>query len=51
MPDITVRSGQRVNPILTNVARQTRPQGYVADLIAPRIQVPKEQVKYAVWGA
>lgn len=47
--DITVRSGQLVDPVLTNLGRQYRPKGLIADQIAPRIPVQKESGKYRVW--
>ena len=51
MPGITNRSGQLVNPVLTNVGRGYRPAGYIADTVAPRIPVTKEVGQYTVWDS
>lgn len=48
---VTVRTGQLYNPVLTNIARQYRPHGFVADEVAPRVNVPNESVQYSVFGA
>lgn len=49
-PGITNR-GQAVNPVLTNLARDYRPEGLIADQIAPVIEVPAETFQFNVWDA
>lgn len=44
------RDLQIVDPVLTNIARQYRPEGFVADIVAPRIQVEKDSGKYPVFS-
>ena len=51
MPSVTNRSGQLYNPVLTNIARQYRPTGFVADQVAPRVNVTKEAGQYVIFGA
>jgi hypothetical protein len=43
------RSGVVNDPVLTNLARQYRPQGFIADFIAPRVSVAKESGKYLIF--
>jgi hypothetical protein len=47
--DLTVRTGQLVDPVLTNLSRQYRPEGFIADLVCPRVTVSKESGKYTVY--
>ena len=49
MPTVTHRSGQLTDPVLTNLGRGYRPEGFIADQVCPRIAVAKESGKYPVW--
>ncbi len=50
MPDArTPRDLQLVDPVLTQVARQYRPDGFVARQVAPRIPVDVDSGKYPVF--
>lgn len=49
MPSVTVRSGQLVDPLLTDIARQYRPHGFIADRVMPRVTVQKESGKYTLF--
>ena len=51
LSDITNRSGQLVDPVLTEIARRYRPTGFVADTVSPRITVKKESGKFPVWNS
>lgn len=51
MARITNRTGQLVNPVLTNIGRGYRPAGFVADELAPRVAVTKEVGQYTVWDS
>lgn len=48
MPSVTNRS-QLVNPLLTNVARNYQPEGFIYDQLIPTIPVSAEAFEYAVW--
>lgn len=43
------RNYQLVDPVLTNIARQYRPVGFIADTIIPRVGVQKEAGKYVTF--
>jgi hypothetical protein len=50
MPDArTPRDLQIVDPVLSSIARQYRPQGFVYGEVAPRIPVEKDSGKYPVY--
>jgi len=50
MPDAkTPRDLQLVDPVLTNIARQYRPLGFVGDRVMPRIGVEEESGRYPVF--
>ncbi len=50
MPDAkTPRELQLVDPVLTNLARQYRPEGFVGDMVMPRIGVEAESGRYPVF--
>lgn len=49
--DITARTGQIIDPVLTNLAVDYKPKGLVADLLTPAIPVQKESAQYNVWDA
>lgn len=50
MPDArAARQLQIVDPVLTNVARAYRPEGFVYDRLAPRIPVEKDSGLYPIW--
>lgn len=51
MPSVDVVTGQLYNPVLTNIARQYRPHGFIADQVAPRVSVNKEAGQYVIFGA
>lgn len=51
MPAVTVRTGQLVDPVLTNLGRRYRPKGLIADLVCPKVPVNKETGKFPVWDA
>lgn len=46
---VDVRTAQRSDPVLTQIARQYRPSGFVADRVCPRITVQKESGRYIVF--
>jgi len=48
-PSISVRTGQLVDPVLTNLGRRYRPKGLIADIVCPKVPVTKETGKYPVW--
>lgn len=48
MPNTDVR-GVHLDAYLTNLARLYEPQGFVADIVAPRIGVAKESDLYPTW--
>jgi len=48
-PGLTNRSGQIYNPVLTNLARDYAPMGFVADRLAPVVDVATETFEYNVW--
>jgi len=48
---VTVQTGQLYNPVLTNLARQYRPHGFIADQVCPRVTVQKETGQYVIFGA
>ena len=51
MPDArTPRDLQIVDPVLTNVARQYRPDGFIAREVAPRLPVETDSGKYPVYS-
>lgn len=50
MPDVSIRTSQLVDPILTDIARLNRPTGFIADQVAPRVGVAKESGKYMVFS-
>lgn len=49
--DITSRSGQIIDPVLTNLAVDYKPKGLIADILTPAIPVQKESGQYNVWDA
>jgi hypothetical protein len=49
--DVTNRSGQILDPVLTNLAVEYSPKGLVADRLTPAIPVQKESGQYNVWDA
>ena len=51
MPSVSVTTGQLFNPVLTNIARQYRPTGFVADAVCPRVTVNRESGQYVIYGA
>ncbi len=48
---VTVKSGQLVDPVLTNLGRRYRPEGLIADIVCPKVPVNKESGKYPVWDS
>jgi len=48
---VSVRTGQLVDPVLTNLARKQRPTGFIADTVSPRQSVTKETGRYLVFDA
>lgn len=49
--DINVRSGQIIDPVLTNLAVDYKPKGLIGDILTPAIPVQKETAQYNVWDA
>lgn len=49
--DITNRTGQIIDPVLTNLAVDYKPKGLIADILTPSIPVQKETARYNVWDA
>jgi hypothetical protein len=49
MPNITHRSGQLYNPVLTNLGRHYRPKGFIANQLAPTVNVELESGEFPVW--
>lgn len=49
--DVTHRSGQVIDPVLTNLAVDYKPKGLIADILTPPIPVQKESGQYNVWDA
>jgi hypothetical protein len=49
--DINNRTGQIIDPVLTNLAVEYKPKGLIADILTPAIPVQKETGRYNVWDA